>query len=62
MNNQLLSDFAVDKTTKTVFINREFAAELPLVWDAFTKPELLDQWVAPKPWILKLVEKDFMRW
>lgn len=43
-------DFTVDKSTKTVFINREFNAELPLVWDAFTKAELLDQWVAPKPW------------
>src|SRR5690606_26867456 len=28
---------------------REFAAELSLVWDAFTKKELLDQWVAPAP-------------
>ena len=49
MKNNLLFDFTVDKITKTVFINREFAAELPLVWDAFTKPEILDQWVAPKP-------------
>ena len=59
MNNHLLSDFAVDKTTKTVFINREFAAELPLVWDAFTKPELLDQWVAPKPWTSKTKYMNF---
>ena len=50
MTNSLLFDFTVDKATKTVFITREFDAELSLVWDAFTKPELLDQWVAPKPW------------
>ncbi|WP_374173113.1 SRPBCC domain-containing protein [Flavobacterium tructae] len=50
MKNDLQFDFTVDKATKTVIINREFNAELPLVWDAFTKPELLDQWVAPKPW------------
>lgn len=50
MKNNLLFDFTVDKETKTVFINREFNAELPLVWDAFTKAEILDQWVAPKPW------------
>ncbi len=50
MKNDLLFDFTVDKTTKTVFVNREFAAELPLVWDAFTKQEILDQWWAPKPW------------
>jgi uncharacterized protein YndB with AHSA1/START domain len=42
-------DFIVDKQTKTVSITREFAAELSLVWDAYTKPELLDQWWAPKP-------------
>lgn len=53
MNNNLLFDFTVDKLAKTVFITREFAAELPLVWDAFTKPEILDQWVAPKPWLSK---------
>ncbi|MGZ6519840.1 MAG: SRPBCC family protein, partial [Bacteroidia bacterium] len=37
MKNNLLFDFTVDKTTNTVFVNREFTAELPLVWDAFTK-------------------------
>ena len=50
MKNDLQFDFTVDKTKQTVFINREFAAELPLVWDAFTKQEILDQWWAPKPW------------
>ena len=49
MKNDLLFDFTVDKTTKTVVINREFAASLALVWDAFTKQEILDQWWAPKP-------------
>jgi len=50
MKNNLLFDFTADKTTKTVFVNREFAADLSLVWDAFTKQEILDQWWAPKPW------------
>ena len=50
MNDNLLFDFTVDKTTKRVHINREFAAELSLVWDAFTTQEILDQWWAPKPW------------
>jgi uncharacterized protein YndB with AHSA1/START domain len=48
--NKLLFDFTVDKTTKTVLVTREFAADLLLVWDAFTKQEILDQWWAPKPW------------
>ncbi len=59
MKNDLLFDFTVDKTTKTVIINREFAAELSLVWDAFTKQEILDQWVAPKPWVSKTKYMNF---
>lgn len=55
----LLFDFTVDKATKTVFITREFDADLSLVWDAFTKAELLDQWVAPKPWRSKTKVMDF---
>jgi uncharacterized protein YndB with AHSA1/START domain len=46
MTNSLLFDFTVDKATKTVLITREFNADLSLVWDAFTTPEILDQWVA----------------
>lgn len=42
-------EFIVNKETKTVAITKEFAAELALVWDAYTKQELLDQWWAPKP-------------
>ena len=48
--NNLLFEFTVDKEAKTVFVNREFAAELSLVWDAFTKQEIIDQWWAPKPY------------
>jgi len=57
--NNLLFDFTVDKATKTVFITREFDAGLSLVWDAFTKAEILDQWVAPKPWSSKTKYMDF---
>jgi uncharacterized protein YndB with AHSA1/START domain len=59
MKPDLLFDFTVDKTIKTAFITREFDAGLSLVWDAFTKPELLDQWVAPKPWTSKTKFMDF---
>lgn len=59
MNNNLLFDFTVDKATKTVVITREFAAELSLVWDAFTKQEILDRWVAPKPWVSKTKYMNF---
>ena len=59
MNNNLLFDFTVDKAAKKVFITREFDADLSLVWDAFTKAEILDQWVAPKPFISKTKFMDF---
>jgi len=59
MTNDLLFDFTVDKSTKTVLIKREFEAELSLVWDAFTKSELIDQWIAPKPMIAKTKYQDF---
>lgn len=59
MNNNLLFDFNVDKSTKMVYITREFDAELSLVWDAFTTPELLDQWVAPKPLTAKTKYMNF---
>ena len=57
--NNLLFDFTVDKATKTVSITREFDAELSLVWDAFTKKEILDQWWAPKPFASKTKVMDF---
>jgi len=57
--NDLLFDFTLDKSKKTAFINREFDADLPLVWDAFTKQEILDQWWAPKPFASKTKVMDF---
>jgi uncharacterized protein YndB with AHSA1/START domain len=59
MTGHLLFDFTVDKAAKTVFIKREFAAELSLVWDAFTKQELLDQWMAPAPFKAKTKYMNF---
>lgn len=52
-------EFIVDKQTKTVSITKEFAYELSLVWDAYTKPEFLDQWWAPKPLTSRTKVMDF---
>jgi PhnB protein len=52
-------DFTVNKDTKTIHLTREFAADLDLVWDAFTKAEILDQWTAPKPFRAQTKEMDF---
>ncbi len=59
MESNLLFEFNVDKAAKMVYINREFAAGLPLVWDAFTKKELIDQWLAPKPMRCQTKYQDF---
>src|ERR1700727_678521 len=55
----LLFDFTVDKATATIYVTREFAADLDLVWDAFTKAEILDQWMGPKPYRVQTKEMDF---
>ena len=59
MSNTLLFDFTVDKAAQKVFITSEFNAELPLVWDAFTRAEILDQWTAPKPWTARTKYMNF---
>lgn len=59
MKTALAFDFIVDKVTNTVRVTREFSAEPSLVWDAFTKAEVLDQWWAPKPWISRTKSMDF---
>lgn len=59
MNNTSLFELTVDKPAQTVTINMEFDAELDLVWDAFTKAELLDQWYAPKPMTSFTKHMDF---
>jgi len=59
MNKDLLFDFTVDKAAKTLYITREFNAGLPLVWDAFTKQEILDKWAAPAPMRCKTKYMDF---
>lgn len=59
MNPNLLFDFSVNKDSNTISVKREFAADLPLVWDAWTKPELLDQWFAPKPYQARTKSMDF---
>lgn len=59
MSPNLAFDFSVNKENKTITVKREFAAELSLVWDAYTKSEILDQWWAPKPWKARTKSMDF---
>ncbi len=52
-------EFVVDKAAKTVYITKEFNARRDLVWDAYTKAEILDQWWAPKPLSSRTIAMDF---
>jgi len=59
MNRTLQFDFLVDKEHHTLTVRREFSAKRQLVWDCYTKSELLDQWFAPKPLTTKTKAMDF---
>lgn len=59
MSHNLAFDFSVDKENNIITVKREFAAEVSLVWDAYTKSEILDQWWAPKPWKARTKSMDF---
>lgn len=59
MTPNLQFDFLADKKNNTLTIRREFLAGRKLVWDCYTKSELLDQWFAPKPLTTKTKSMDF---
>ncbi len=59
MKSELMFDFTVCKENNTINIRREFNANLELVWQAWTNPEILDQWWAPKPWESRTKYMDF---
>ena len=59
MKTNLQFDFIVDKESNQLTLRREFLANRKLVWDCYTKSELLDQWFAPKPMTTKTKTMDF---
>ncbi|AEV98276.1 ATPase [Niastella koreensis] len=59
MIHNLQFDFLVDKAKNTLTIRREFLGSRQLVWDCYTKSELLDQWFAPEPLTTKTKSMDF---
>jgi uncharacterized protein YndB with AHSA1/START domain len=59
MKTKLQFDFLIDKGKNSMTIIKEFEAKRQLVWDCYTKSELIDQWFAPKPYSTKTVAMDF---
>lgn len=51
--------FEADVPAKKIFVSREFNAPLEKVWKAFTDPDLLEKWTAPKPFTAKFKTLDF---
>jgi uncharacterized protein YndB with AHSA1/START domain len=59
MSINLEMDFSVNKENNTITVKKAFDAALPLVWQAYTDPEILDKWWAPKPWKAQTKVMDF---
>lgn len=51
--------FEKDPANKKMTVTRPFSAEIPLVWQAWTTAEILDQWWAPKPYKAVTHKMDF---
>lgn len=48
-------------TPTSIVATREFRAPRPLVWDAFTRPELLRRWmIGPDGWTMTVCEVDLV--
>lgn len=59
MNSNLQFDFLINKENNTMTVRREFLANRRLVWDCYTKSELLNQWFAPEPFTTKTKSMNF---
>lgn len=55
MKPEIIKDFERGQ----LLVNRAFAADLPLVWKAWTDAQLLEQWWAPKPWKTETKSMNF---
>lgn len=50
MSKPAIFNFIVAQDARTITVERSFAAPLDLVWSAWTEPDILCQWWAPKPY------------
>ena len=48
-----------DAANKKMVVLRDFDAPLAQVWNAWTDPEILDQWWAPEPWKARTKTMNF---
>lgn len=57
MSKQTILKKDIDK--KQIVISREFEAPVDIVWRAWTEPQILAEWWAPKPWKAETVSMEF---
>lgn len=50
MESNSVFDLTVDNANKIIVVNREFTANIELVWEAWSNPKIIDQWWTPKPY------------
>lgn len=50
MKSESVVTISVNKKSNTIHIVSEFAASIQLVWEAWTKQDMLEKWWAPKPY------------
>ena len=51
--------FEPDLPAKKIYVSREFNTPIEKVWRAWTEADILDNWVAPKPWTAVTKTMDF---
>lgn len=59
MKPTMMMNFTVDREHNMIHVEREFAAPLATVWQAWTQADILDQWWAPKPYVARTSHMDF---
>lgn len=59
MQNKNQTQVDKDLSKKQIYVTRQFDAPVDRVWEAWTKPEILDEWWAPNPWKAETKSMDF---
>ncbi|MFI5161542.1 MAG: SRPBCC domain-containing protein [Sphingobacteriales bacterium] len=57
MTNNFL--FEPDLAAKKIHVAREFNSRIEKVWKAWTDPDVIEKWIAPKPWTAETKTWDF---
>lgn len=59
MKPDLQNSFVADMQKSQITVRREFDAPKDMVWECYTKSDLLDRWFAPEPFTAQTKSMDF---